>query len=245
MLQFGSIESGMFPTDQSWDAATDLDAPNLFTDFGEQSPGRDSLLPTTNPDQNNIPPSKAVSTVLLYIYSPFPPSIFHPTYNHPQRRRAQNRASQRAFRERKDKHVKGLECQLESLNEKHQDLLCSYNKQGDNIAKLNGKIAALQSHLRTLKRNVSLGEMERVMMGGELLGERSHGQGHGKNVMPESFDAFAFTASSTTNQLSPMLYDGYKLNLDGSVVNAQEPGVAGGTARQSVLPDFEDLLRMP
>jgi len=38
------------------------------------------------------------------------------------RRRAQNRASQRAFRDRKEKHVKELEHRLQELEEKHSSL---------------------------------------------------------------------------------------------------------------------------
>ncbi|KAI9680319.1 MAG: hypothetical protein M1829_001205 [Trizodia sp. TS-e1964] len=44
------------------------------------------------------------------------------------RRRAQNRASQRAFRERKEKHVKDLEQRLSELEEKHKNLAQSYAK---------------------------------------------------------------------------------------------------------------------
>jgi len=68
------------------------------------------------------------------------------------RRRAQNRASQRAFRERKERHVKGLEHQLEDLHDKHQDLLQSYTRKADEVSKLNTRISELNSeieHLRT------------------------------------------------------------------------------------------------
>jgi len=67
------------------------------------------------------------------------------------RRRAQNRASQRAFRERKEKHVKGLEHQLEELHEKHQDLLQSYSKQADEVSRLNGRITELSTELNALR----------------------------------------------------------------------------------------------
>ncbi|KAI9803063.1 MAG: hypothetical protein M1833_001133 [Piccolia ochrophora] len=43
------------------------------------------------------------------------------------RRRAQNRASQRAFRDRKEKHVKDLETRLEELEAKHQTLEQRYS----------------------------------------------------------------------------------------------------------------------
>ncbi|KAK5081897.1 hypothetical protein LTR70_006516 [Exophiala xenobiotica] len=68
------------------------------------------------------------------------------------RRRAQNRASQRAFRERKEKHVKGLEHQLEELHEKHQDLLQSYTKQADEVSRLNSRIAELSTELTTMRQ---------------------------------------------------------------------------------------------
>jgi len=42
------------------------------------------------------------------------------------RRRAQNRASQRAFRDRKEKHVKELEHRLQDLEEKHSNLSQSH-----------------------------------------------------------------------------------------------------------------------
>jgi len=42
------------------------------------------------------------------------------------RRRAQNRASQRAFRDRKEKHVKELEHRLQDLEEKHSSLSQSH-----------------------------------------------------------------------------------------------------------------------
>jgi bZIP transcription factor len=46
-----------------------------------------------------------------------------------QRRRAQNRASQRAFRERKERHVKSLEQQLEDLHQQYEELLHAYEQQ--------------------------------------------------------------------------------------------------------------------
>ncbi|KMQ43866.1 hypothetical protein HL42_5386 [Trichophyton rubrum] len=59
------------------------------------------------------------------------------------RRRAQNRASQRAFRERKEKHVKGLESQLHALHEQHQSLLQSYNSQANEVESLRKKVQEL------------------------------------------------------------------------------------------------------
>jgi hypothetical protein len=75
---------------------------------------------------------------------------------HPQRRRAQNRASQRAFRERKERHVKGLEHQLEDLHEKHQDLLQSYSRKADEVVKLNARIQELNSEIEALRTSSDL-----------------------------------------------------------------------------------------
>ena len=75
---------------------------------------------------------------------------------HSKRRRAQNRASQRAFRERKERHVKGLEHQLEDLHDKHQDLIQSYSRKADEVAKLNSRIAELNSEIEALRTSSDL-----------------------------------------------------------------------------------------
>lgn len=109
--------------------------------------------------------------------------------NREQRRRAQNRASQRAFRERKEKHVKGLEHQLEDLHEKHQDLLQSYTRQADEVSKLNGRISELTSELSSLRsgQDQSFSEM----------------------LMPDKFDKFdAFSAHDM------IYFDGKAADLD-------------------------------
>ncbi|EEP79716.1 predicted protein [Uncinocarpus reesii 1704] len=67
------------------------------------------------------------------------------------RRRAQNRASQRAFRERKEKHVKALEDQLQCLHEQHQALLYSYTRQSEEVGRLKDVIKELMSELELLK----------------------------------------------------------------------------------------------
>lgn len=110
-----------------------------------------------------------------------------------QRRRAQNRASQRAFRERKEKHVKGLEHQLEDLHEKHQDLLQSYNRQADEVSRLNGKISELTQELSAL-RNCS-------------------DQSFSEMLMPDKFDKFdAFSAHD-------MIYNGPDCYFDKNAVD--------------------------
>ncbi|KAK2764446.1 hypothetical protein FQN54_009140 [Arachnomyces sp. PD_36] len=74
------------------------------------------------------------------------------TTNMHQRRREQNRASQRAFRERKEKHVKGLQDQLESLQEKHQSLVQSYSQQANKVVELNERIGELTQEINVLRR---------------------------------------------------------------------------------------------
>ncbi len=66
-----------------------------------------------------------------------------------QRRRAQNRASQRAFRERKDRHLRSLKATLETLGNKHSKLRESYSQQSEAIVALKGRIAELQSQITT------------------------------------------------------------------------------------------------
>ncbi|KAH8590245.1 hypothetical protein B0O99DRAFT_654982 [Bisporella sp. PMI_857] len=53
-------------------------------------------------------------------------SHVHSEANIFQRRRAQNRASQRAFRDRKEKHMRELEQRLSELEGRHNDLSRSY-----------------------------------------------------------------------------------------------------------------------
>jgi predicted nuclease with TOPRIM domain len=109
-----------------------------------------------------------------------------------QRRRAQNRASQRAFRERKEKHVKGLEHQLEDLHEKHQDLLQSYARQTDEVSKLNNRISELDAELTTLRS--------------------CHDRSYDDMLMPDRFDKFDhFDAFS----LHDTLYSGPYLDKSG------------------------------
>ncbi|KIW12168.1 hypothetical protein PV08_09443 [Exophiala spinifera] len=104
------------------------------------------------------------------------------------RRRAQNRASQRAFRERKEKHVKGLERQLEDLHEKHQDLLQSYTRQADEVGRLTGRISELNAELNALRacQDQSFSEM----------------------LMPDKFDKFdAFSSTGILYHPSDSYFD--------------------------------------
>jgi predicted nuclease with TOPRIM domain len=117
----------------------------------------------------------------------------HRNLTYCQRRRAQNRASQRAFRERKEKHVKGLENQLEDLHEKHQDLLQSFSRQAGEVSRLNSRISELNAELNALRscQDQSFSEM----------------------LMPEKFDKFdAFAAHD-------MLYTGPESYFDKSAAD--------------------------
>lgn len=81
-----------------------------------------------------------------------------------QRRRAQNRASQRAFRERKEKHVKLLEDQLQLLHDQHHSLLHSYSQQTMKVSELNEQIEKLTSELNFLRS--SYNELSTPFAGG-------------------------------------------------------------------------------
>lgn len=74
--------------------------------------------------------------------------------SHNQRRRAQNRASQRAFRERKERHLKSVESQLHNLQGLHHDLLQSYNQQAEEVARLKQRIQELTSEIEKLRNDV-------------------------------------------------------------------------------------------
>jgi len=111
------------------------------------------------------------------------------------RRRAQNRASQRAFRERKEKHVKGLEHQLEDLHEKHQDLLQSYTRQADEVSKLNNRISELTAELNALRscQDQSFSEM----------------------LLPDKFDKFdAFSAHDMIYHGPDSYFDKHAVDLN-------------------------------
>jgi len=114
------------------------------------------------------------------------------------RRRAQNRASQRAFRERKEKHVKGLERQLEDLHEKHQDLLQSYTRQADEVSKLNGRISELTAELTALRSGPD--------------------QSFSEMLMPDKFDKFdkfdAFSAHDVLYNGSEGYFDKHAADLN-------------------------------
>ncbi|KIV91269.1 hypothetical protein PV10_05827 [Exophiala mesophila] len=154
------------------------------------------------------------------------------------RRRAQNRASQRAFRERKDRHLKGLEFQLEALNEKHQDLIQSYTKQSENVTKLQTRLAELRAEMKALKS----------LNSSSSAGSSGSGNANSSRISPnvgDSFDAFSFTVDSGFD-LDPRGRGGD----DASNMMWREDSFSSSTmgdhdgAEDMRLPAFEDLLRM-
>ncbi|CRG92634.1 hypothetical protein PISL3812_09697 [Talaromyces islandicus] len=68
-----------------------------------------------------------------------------------QRRRAQNRASQRAFRERKEKHIKTLEAQLSSLETEHSKLLHCHHEQRRMLDRMKAHVQELTEEIETLR----------------------------------------------------------------------------------------------
>ncbi|ETI20648.1 hypothetical protein G647_06990 [Cladophialophora carrionii CBS 160.54] len=168
LYQYGTSQASFYPTTQPTKIPAEYNAATIDqTDRRRRRSGSTSA-PTAK-DKESIP-------------------------NMHMRRRAQNRASQRAFRERKEKHVKGLERQLEDLHEKHQDLLQSYTRQADEVSKLNGRISELTAELNALRscQDQSFSEM----------------------LMPDKFDKF--DAFSTPDN---MLYNGPECYFDKNAVD--------------------------
>ncbi|KAL2008311.1 hypothetical protein VTN00DRAFT_8293 [Thermoascus crustaceus] len=110
------------------------------------------------------------------------------------RRRAQNRASQRAFRERKEKHVKNLESQLQTLHERHQDLLQSYSRQADEVTRLNEKIKELTTEIDLLRNssNSSGGGDSGMNNPTEVFSTSTSGGFSDLMLMPDRFDAVPY-----------------------------------------------------
>ncbi|EXJ93742.1 hypothetical protein A1O1_02135 [Capronia coronata CBS 617.96] len=125
MLQYGATPSDYYPALQTARISVEFNDPTSL-DQNDRRKRRSGSSSTPTKDKDTIT-------------------------NMHLRRRAQNRASQRAFRERKEKHVKGLEHQLEDLHEKHQDLLQSYTRQADQVTRLNNQIAELSAEVNALR----------------------------------------------------------------------------------------------
>ncbi|OAL18335.1 hypothetical protein AYO22_10751 [Fonsecaea multimorphosa] len=138
------------------------------------------------------------------------------------RRRAQNRASQRAFRERKEKHLKSLKSTLDNLGEKHQRLLDSYSQQAEIVTKLKRRIADLHAQIAamsTYSEQDLATEMFRVQR--PLTTEF------------QQFDAFSFSPLSVSAA-------GRHSQILGRAEVDRLP-----TLESHDLPEFEDLLNVP
>ncbi|KAK2741833.1 hypothetical protein FQN55_008120 [Onygenales sp. PD_40] len=120
------------------------------------------------------------------------------------RRRAQNRASQRAFRERKEKHVKGLESQLHDLHSKHQDLIHNYSRQTEEVQRLNSRIRQLTSEL-------------------DLLRTANDGSPFGEMLVPDKFDIVPYPNMSYSGPQYYFDKDAVKASGDLSFGPADDP----------------------
>ncbi|EFE31370.1 uncharacterized protein ARB_01766 [Trichophyton benhamiae CBS 112371] len=116
------------------------------------------------------------------------------------RRRAQNRASQRAFRERKEKHVKGLESQLQALHEQHQSLLQSYNSQANEVESLRKKVQELMK----LPNNVHNVQFTDPSTSPVCTSSTSASQGF---TTPNKYEMATFPASSYPTPTPEPYYD--------------------------------------
>ncbi|MCJ1298855.1 hypothetical protein MMC08_001646 [Hypocenomyce scalaris] len=67
------------------------------------------------------------------------------------RRRAQNRASQRAFRERKEKYVQDLQCQLKDLKSRNRKLMQSHTDLDRTNERLQHEVEMLRGELHSSK----------------------------------------------------------------------------------------------
>ncbi|KAH0562473.1 hypothetical protein GP486_002830, partial [Trichoglossum hirsutum] len=86
------------------------------------------------------------------------------------RRRAQNRASQRAFRDRKEKHVKDLERRYEELEGKHKALQQSYSDLSVSQEALTRELDLMRRTSSSSGGSISEGQdFERISLDGSLL----------------------------------------------------------------------------
>ena len=142
-----------------------------------------------------------------------------------QRRRAQNRASQRAFRERKDRHLRNLKATLENLGDKHRNLLDSYSQQSESVMKLKVRIAELQSQIAAFS----------IPPGREQNNFHCPSQ---NGCAPDfhQFDAFSFTSKPQSLHNNIMWHD--QRLFPSGISTLTMPAYQN-------LPEFEDLLDLP
>ncbi|EXJ56481.1 hypothetical protein A1O7_06825 [Cladophialophora yegresii CBS 114405] len=143
------------------------------------------------------------------------------------RRRAQNRASQRAFRERKERHLRSLKATLETIGDKHRKLLESYSQQSEAVMKLKGRIAELNAQIAAYSTQPDRGP-DRL----DLSPNTGYQAGF------DQFDAFSFSLKPSSNP-NTMFWENQNQNPEPFRVNMlQLPACEN-------LPGFEDLLNVP
>ncbi|KAJ9615212.1 hypothetical protein H2200_001286 [Cladophialophora chaetospira] len=142
------------------------------------------------------------------------------------RRRAQNRASQRAFRERKERHLRGLKATLETLGDEHRRLLGSYSQQSEAVMTLKGRIAELNAQIAAYS----------VRPAQQQLGFFSQSQ-NGCQPEFDQFDAFSFH-SKPSNSPDNIFWQGQGCGDVARVDMFKLPA-------SDNLTEFEDLLNLP
>ncbi|OCT49351.1 hypothetical protein CLCR_05078 [Cladophialophora carrionii] len=145
-----------------------------------------------------------------------------------QRRRAQNRASQRAFRERKERHLRSLKATLETIGDKHRKLLDSYSQQSEAVMKLKGRIAELNAQIAAFSTQPD---------------SLDHpGQHTGGQAGFDQFDAFSFSFSlKPSSNPNTMFWETQDESQNPEPIRVnmlQLPACEN-------LPGFEDLLTLP
>ena len=98
----------------------------------------------------------------------------------PQRRRAQNRASQRAFRDRKEKHMRELEQRLAELEGRHTDLSRSYE--------------SLQTEYSSVKQELDYLKNDNTRL--ESSSRNHHSLKEAEDSRPEILDPLLFDVSA-------------------------------------------------
>ena len=92
----------------------------------------------------------------------------NPSFRHPadrvKKRKAQNRAAQRAFRDRKERHLKDLETKVEDLEKASQDA-----NQENEI--LRAKVDRLQTELKEYRQRISLDGSPKVRASPQSIGQ--------------------------------------------------------------------------
>lgn len=72
-----------------------------------------------------------------------------------QRRQEQNRSSQRAFRLRKESHIRSLRDKLGELHNSHRNLCQSYSKKCEEVNQLNTYVSELTAEILQLQNSLS------------------------------------------------------------------------------------------